>query len=1096
MGKRRSPRGSSAHQPTLPGMEELDESSPSTRSPPTAVGPSAESPVPLGEAANPTDKATPPTENALPLAALPPSGFPEDLPDANPDTASPKPKKFHQADPAPQSSADRQPRVEPVSDPVERDPPGDPSSTQGSLGQMNPTQVSPTQVSPEHVSPEHVSPEHVSPAKVGSREDPKLEGPGVDENVWVVDAPSIIFQQFHAIGMLTSPDGEPTNALFGFTRALLRLLRERKPDYLFCAFDFDGPTFRDELYDQYKAHREEMPDDLTPQIPLILELLELFDVPVLIRPGYEADDILATVARLCEEGQANCYLVTSDKDCRQLLSSRVRIFSNRKNQVFDEEALLADWGIRPDQAVDFQALTGDPVDNVPGVPLIGPTYARQYLQQYETLDAVLAAAVDMKPSKRRDNLLAFKDQALLSRELVTLDRYVPLEVDWQQGRPGNVDTMGAEAFFERMNFRGLADQMGRVNLASRETQWQAEYHCVDTPAKLQQLVEQLRRQRVIAVDTETTSLRPRDADLVGYSFAWTPGQAYYVPVRSPEGDAAIDPQVVAEALRPVLADPGIEKIGQNLKFDMVVLRSAGLAVRGVGFDTLVASYLREPGARSHSLDDLSRRFLRHSTIKLTELIGTGRKQITADQVPLSRMAEYAAEDADVTLRLRPVLAGRLDEELDKLLHEVELPLIEVLADLEYNGIFVDPQRLGELSSQYAEEITRLEGEIYHLAGHEFNINSPKQLQQVLFEELKLPVRKRIASGASTDVDVLRDLAGQHELPRKIIDYRQFAKLKNTYVDALPELISPRSGRVHASFNQHITATGRLSSSDPNLQNIPVRTEQGREIRSAFRPQLPGWRLLCADYSQIELRLLAHYSGDEALCTAFAEDQDIHALVASQVHKVPLAEVTTAMRRAAKTVNFGIIYGQSPFGLARKLGIDKEEAEQFITAYFRQYPGVDSFLTTTLAKAREEGYVKTILGRKRRVSGIRAFLGQSAIGRQRNQSEREAVNTVIQGSAADLIKQAMIAVYRQLQTGSPSHTTTHPDQSHQDRPWQARMLLQIHDELVFEAPNEEVDALAKLVVDEMTSVLQLNVPLKVDVSLGEDWLNTETWISKP
>lgn len=640
----------------------------------------------------------------------------------------------------------------------------------------------------------------------------------------------------------------------------------------------------------------------------------------------------------------------------------------------------------------------------------------------------------------------------------------------------------AELFAE-FGFRSFLERVVRLApdvAVPGSTATDANYHLVDTTEKLADLVAQLREQPVISVDTETTHVLPRFAEIVGYSFAFRPGEAYYAPVRGPAGDRVLDPQLTLAALRQVLEDPAIRKVGQNLKYDLIVLRGAGVKVEGVSFDTMVASYLLDAGGRTHNLDDLAERYLDHTTIKIGELIGKGKQQKRMDEVPIAQVATYAAEDADIALRLQPILAaGLAAASLDKLNDTVEVPLIDILAEIEFTGVRVDPDRLAELSARYGQRLVELEQEIEVLAGHPLNIGSPKQLARVLFQELGLPVVKKAKTGPSTDADVLEQLASLHALPAKIVEYRQYAKLKNTYVDALPTMIHPETGRVHASFNQVVAATGRLSSSEPNLQNIPVRTDEGREIRSAFVAGSPGWKLLAADYSQIELRILAHYSEDAALCTAFERDEDIHALVASQVFGVPLDQVTSAMRRSAKAVNFGVIYGQSPFGLAKGLGISQEDAARFIDEYFATYRGVTEFMVRTLDECRRTGYVTTILGRRRAIQGVRPV---EQLSLQTNQPsrrplalpERTAVNTVIQGSAADVIKLAMIAVSRRL---------------HRERP-DAKMILQIHDELVFEVAPNDVDRLAALVRDEMQAVLPLRVPLKVDVKWGDNWADAE------
>lgn len=900
-----------------------------------------------------------------------------------------------------------------------------------------------------------------------------LEG----ETVYVIDSHSLIYQVFHAMPALSSPSGQPVGAVHGFIRDVIDIIENKRPNYLFCAFDYPKEiTFRHNLYEQYKANRESMPEDLRPQIGNIQRMLNAMGVPVLQLQGYEADDILATIARQTDERGGTCYVVTSDKDCRQLITDRVKIYNIRKQLVLDAAALLEDWGIRPDQVVDYQSLVGDSVDNIPGVPLIGPKAAKELLEKHDNLDAILETADPNSKKKRELNLTTFREQALLSRKLVRLVNDVPIEINWKEGRVGGVDTEAAQELCREFGFRRLSDQVSNLTAAEAPVEWKADYQMVATTERLADLVQEMSQQSRISVDTETTSTNPRWAEIVGYSFAWKPGSAYYVPVRAPQGEPQLDPLVAQEALRCVLENPEIEKIGQNLKYDMIVLRSIGITLQGVAFDTMVADYLLVPGERSHSMDDMAIRYLNHKTISIKELIGTGKKQIRMDEVPVDKVTAYAAEDADVPIRLTAILEKKLKTEgLDDLFRNVELPLIEILAELEFNGIKVDVKRLRELSDRFGERLAKLEVEIYELAGEEFNIESPKQLSVLLFEKLGLPVVKKTKTGASTDFEVLTELAKQHPLPAKIIDYRQNAKLKSTYVDALPELVHPTTGRIHTSFRQDVASTGRLSSTEPNLQNIPIRTEEGREIRSAFLPGEVGWQLMTADYSQIELRVLAHFSGDEAMCQAFAEDRDIHTQVASEVYGVSLEEVTREMRRSAKAVNFGVIYGQSAFGLAKSLDIDKDEAAAFIDAYFARYTGVDAFMKKVLEDCRANRYVSTIRGRRRAVDGVRdtTRVGDS---RQRTLPERIAINTVIQGSAADLIKQAMINVYGRLKREKLS----------------ARMLLQIHDELVFEVPSEELTELAALVNEEMTAAGRLDVPLKVDVKTGKSWAECEPW----
>lgn len=956
---------------------------------------------------------------------------------------------------------------------------------------------------------------------------PSLAG----KRVFVVDAHSLIYQVFHAMPEMTSPTGLPVAAVHGFTRDIADLIEKWHPDFLICAFDHPDDTFRHALYTQYKEQRESMPDDLRPQIPLIQRMLAALGVPALSCPQYEADDILATVAVQTETQGGDCFLVTGDKDCRQLLSAHVKILNIRKGELFDVAALEQTWGIRPEQVVDFQALVGDSVDNIPGVPLIGPKIAQELLQRFDSLEAILAQADQVPGQKRRENLVRGREQALLSRELARLRTDTPVEIDWRQARVGQGSRRQLRALCEELGFRRIADRLagllrttddepvGETSARGTDTRqqadpaagalgavagdgsetpsddtgmppaiagensgadsprqpaWQAHYRTIATLDQLDAWIASLAAVTRLSIDTETTSERPRWAELVGLSFAWDAGEACYIPVRAPAGEPQLNEADVLERLRPILGNPNIAKIGQNLKYDLIVLRAAGVDVQGLAIDTMVADYILEPGERAHNLDELARRYLRHDTIRIDELIGKGKQQRRMDQVPVPLITAYAAEDADVPFRLAAMLERRLvDDGLFELYRDVEMRLIEVLAELEYHGIRIDVERLGQMSSRFGTRLEQLERDIHALAGRPFNIDSPAQLAKILFDELNLPVVKRTKTGKSTDAEVLEELASLHPLPAKMVEYRQLAKLKGTYVDALPEMVNPRTGRVHSSFKQDVAATGRLSSTDPNLQNIPVRTDEGREIRSAFTAGEPGWELVAADYSQIELRVLAHFSRDEALREAFAADQDIHTRVAAQVYGVPDESVTRDMRRSAKAVNFGVIYGQSAFGLAKSLGIAKDEAARFIEAYFARYPGVAKFMEEVLDQARDQGYVKTILGRRRPIQGVRDA-AQRGDSKQRNLPERIAINTVIQGSAADLIKLAMIRIHDRLAA----------------EPMQARMLLQIHDELVFETAPSDRERLCELVTREMEAAGRLDVPLKVDVKWGQTWADCD------
>ena len=887
---------------------------------------------------------------------------------------------------------------------------------------------------------------------------------------YILDSFSLIYQVFHAIPLMSSPAGQPTNAVFGIVRDLLNLLRDRKPDYLAAAFDGPGPVFRSEILPEYKAQRSAMPDDLVPQISVIRRAFEAFRVPVLMVEGVEADDVIATLARRGDDRGLDVFICTADKDARQLLNDHIRILNLRKQEVLDTAALKAGWGVRPDQVVDLLSLTGDTSDNVPGVPGIGLKTGAKLIEEFDTLDNLLANVEKVSGAKRKENLVAYADVARRARQLITLRDDVLDDISWESLRIEPIDTRAFKALCIECGFHRFLNEMV-PEPDHLPPPWKADYRTVDTPEAFRRFLDDLKTQPRFCFDTETTSIEAVRADLVGLSFSWKEGEAWYLPVRAPEGQPRLDEAATLEALRPILASPEVEKVGQNVKYDLLVLQRAGVEVGGPVTDTMVLSYLLESGERNHNLDQLSHRLLDHTMIPITDLIGKGKNQLRMDQVDVAKVAEYAGEDADATWRIEELLAAKVRAEgLWTLYAELERPLIHVLARMERTGIKVDPTLLGRLSTEFAARLEAIEADVFALAGHPFNIGSGPQLRQVLFDELKLPVQSKTPGGeASTAVEVLEELALVHPLPKLLIQHRQLSKLKGTYLDALPALINPDDGRVHASFNQVVTATGRLSSSDPNLQNIPVRTEDGRQIRQAFVPGEPGWMLLTADYSQIELRVLAHFSKDPELTRAFAADRDIHTAVAARIFKVPEDQVDSGRRRVAKTVNFGVIYGLSPFGLASRLGITQAEAAAFIDAYFQQYAGVDAFITRTLEQAQATGRVETILGRRRPINGIK-----NTTGRQRNLAERTAVNTVIQGSAADLIKRAMIAVDQRIRAEGLA----------------ARMLLQIHDELVFECPGPEVAVLAKLVGVAMTTALALDVPLKVDLAAGPNWLDVQ------
>lgn len=883
------------------------------------------------------------------------------------------------------------------------------------------------------------------------------------KTVYVIDSFSLIYQVFHAMPEMTSPSGLPVGAVHGFTRDLLDLLENRRPDFLLCAFDYPAETFRHELFPQYKAERPEMPHDLQPQIGLIREMLHAMAIPAIELRGYEADDLLATVAAEVERLGGECYLVTADKDCRQLISEHTKMLNIRKGEIYDAASLMQTWGIRPDQVVDFQSLVGDPTDGVPGVPLVGPKLAKELLTQFGTLENLYDHLAEVAGQKRRENLVAHREQALVSRELVRLRRDVPLAVDWSAARTGQMDATRVAAMCERFGFRRLAERLAKFTGQKPGAAWTAMCHQVVSDSEFETLLTTIAPVERVAVWMEIAGDKPHEQTLQRVAVAVGGDEAWCLRTTGLRPTEEEPPFL--ERLQRLFDAIGKRGVGHDLKRYWNWLQASGRRLPDGFHDLMVADYLLHAGQRSHDLPELAARYLQVPP----ESIGTARPSSAID-LPDAIMANRAA----VIGKLDPLLAADLHrEQLDSLYQDVELPLIEVLSSIEMTGIRIDVARLQGLSARLASRLAELESEIYALAGSRFNLDSPMQLSKVLFDDLGLRCVKRTKTGRSTDAEVLEELAAEHPLPARIVEYRQLAKLKNTYADALPQAVSKVTGRIHTTLKQDVAATGRLSSHDPNLQNIPIRTSLGAEIRAAIIPGEPGWKLLAADYSQIELRVLAHYCGDEALRKAFARDEDIHRRVAAEVYAVSPDAVTSEMRRTAKAVNFGILYGQSAFGLAKSLGIDTGEADEFIQAYFARYPGVDAFMNGVLEEAARNGFVQTILGRRRLIQGVRSA-ARRGDSRQRNLPERLAINTIIQGSAADLIKLAMLGVYRRLQREKR----------------QARLLLQIHDELLFEVPAADQSALAGLVVEEMSRVGSLSVPLKVDVKVGDNWAECE------
>jgi DNA polymerase-1 len=895
------------------------------------------------------------------------------------------------------------------------------------------------------------------------------------KTVFALDLLSRAYQLFHALPEMTAPDGRPVSVIFGLTRDLLDTLEKRKPDYIFCGMDAPGPTFRHERFEAYKANRAEMPADLVPQIPLVRELLEVMGIPCLERPGFEADDILATLATQVAEAGGDCTIATSDKDARQLLSEHVSLLNLRNNTRLGTAELAAEWGIAPDQVVDFLALVGDAVDNVPGVPGIGPKIAGELLQKFGTLEGILAHVDQVSGAKRKENLVAHGETARAGRELIQLERAVPIEIPWEAGRRHEPDATRLTAFIRGLGFRSL---LGRVQGAAPEPR------PARPAATLFDLEGEAGDERAVAATAValvplTVPDSQAAADLLAERLRGAAPLVIHVslppaatPMTPPDAMAVVgdgvggwfDRQQVAESgpLRELLASVAIPKWGHDLKRQDVALRTLGVSLGGADLDTLLAAYLLEAGERNLGLAETCRRH------------GLGAA-VPVDVAAFERPAQpaAAADHAAAVRLLAAELPARLEEAgLTGLYRDLELPLAGLLADMEVRGVRVDTAALAELSRDYAARLESLEAEVHALAGHAFALASPVQVRAVLFDELGLPVVKRTKTGPSTDAEVLKELAPLHPLPARLLEHRKYAKLKSTYVDALPALVDPGTGRIHTTFNQTVTATGRLSSSDPNLQNIPIRTEEGQQIRAAFQPAQKGWRFVAADYSQIELRVLAHLSGDAAMKAAFASGIDIHVTTAAAVHGVEPAAVSAGMRRMAKAVNFGILYGQSAFGLAKSLGIPQAEAASFIAAYLEAFAGASAFMDDLLDRCRKDRFVTTILGRRRAIRGVRERSARrNAAGVPAlSLPEREAVNTVVQGSAADLIKLAMLKVASALRRDN----------------LRTAIVLQIHDELLLESPPEELAAVERLVEAEMLGAMKLTVPLEVSVETGGTW----------
>ncbi len=912
------------------------------------------------------------------------------------------------------------------------------------------------------------------------------------KTLFLLDAMALIYRAYFAMSRnpQINSKGMNTSAVLGFANTLLEILKNEKPSHLGVAFDTMAPTQRHEDFAAYKANREKMPEDLAISIPYVKDLLKALNIPILLLDGYEADDVIGTLAKKAENEGFVTYMMTSDKDFGQLVSDNIFMYkparSGKNAEKWGPKEVCTRYGIeRPEQFIDILGLWGDAVDNIPGVPGIGEKTASKLIAQFGSIENLLKNTDQLK-GKLRENLEAFADQALVSKQLATILIDVPLPFEPEKLKMGKPDDKKLRELFEELEFRTFAKrfftwlslqqpegtyEQGELFAEPQEEEIKTihntphQYHLVDTPEKAEALARQLKQQKSFCFDTETTGLDTANAELIGISFAWKAHEAYYMPL--PENYHHATQQMAI--FKEVLEDEKIEKTGQNIKFDISILRWYDIVVKGKFFDTMIAHYLLEPDQR-HNMDALAEKYLLYKPVAIENLIGKkGKNQLSMRTVAIDEIKEYAAEDADVTLQLREVFEPKLKETgTEKLFNETEMPLVPVLAAMEAEGVKLDTETLNKFGKELSVEITEMEKEIHEMAGVEFNIASPRQLGEVLFDRLKISSKpKKTKTGQySTGEEVLTRLAYRHPIVEKILEYRSLTKLKSTYVDSLPKLVKERDGRIHTSYNQAVASTGRLSSNNPNLQNIPIRTARGREIRKAFIPRNKEYVLLSADYSQIELRIIAHLSKDRAMMDAFRKGMDIHTATASRVYGIPVDQVTKDMRRHAKMVNFGIIYGISAFGLSQRLKIPRREAAEIIENYFEKYPGIHQYMEKTIEFAREHGYVETILGRRRYLSDIR-----SANGVVRAYAERNAINAPIQGSSADMIKIAMIRIFHEMQK----------------RNMKSKMILQVHDELVFDAHKEEADDLKILVNEKMRDALSLDVPVVVDISTGNNWL---------
>ena len=892
----------------------------------------------------------------------------------------------------------------------------------------------------------------------------------------LVDGSSYLYRAFFAMPPLTNSRGEPTGAVYGVVNMLRKLLADYQADYVAVVFDAKGKTFRDELFEQYKAHRPPMPDDLRAQIEPLHAIVRASGLPCLVVEGVEADDVIGTLAQQAAAAGIDTLISTGDKDMAQLVDDHITLINTMSNTVLDRQGVVEKFGIAPEQIVDYLALVGDTSDNIPGVPKVGPKTAVKWLTAYGSLDNLVAHAGEI-PGKVGENLRAHLEQLPLARQLATIHCQVRLDVTPTELRPQPADIAALSDLYRHMEFKTWLRQLQEQGGAQPDESaadpppapTTSHYDTVLSTEAFETWLTRLEQAELFAFDTETTSLDYMQAQIVGVSFAVTPGEAAYVPLAHDylDAPAQLARDTVLDRLRPLLEDSAHAKLGHNLKYDMSVLANHGIRLAGIAHDTMLESYVLNSTASRHDMDSLSRKYLDHATITFQDIAGKGAKQLTFNQIPVEQAAPYAAEDADITLRLHQHFWPQLAQapSLASLYQEIEIPLVSVLSRMERTGVLVDAAMLRQQSEELAATMAEHERRAHELAGQAFNLSSPKQIQEILYGKLGLPVNFKTPTGQpSTGEEALQELADQHPLAALILDYRALSKLKSTYTDRLPEQINPRSGRVHTSYHQAVAATGRLSSSDPNLQNIPIRTPEGRRIRQAFIAP-PGYKIVAADYSQIELRIMAHLSGDERLLHAFASNIDIHTATAAEIFGVAPAEVSGEQRRNAKAINFGLIYGMSAFGLARQLGIERNAAQQYIDLYFARYPGAKQFMDRTRQQAREQGYVETIFGRRLYLTDINARQQQ-----RRQYAERAAINAPMQGTAADIIKRAMLRADAWLR----------------DTGIDAKMIMQVHDELVFEVATGAVEESVTGIERCMKEAATLSVPLMVDIGIGMNW----------